>query len=209
MNTAPSEAYFRAIEEGRQHHASSKTYSGSLLRPHKPYLTGLVQRLGCTSALDVGAGKGRQWEWRDHVDGRRLEEIWGFDVTKHDPCWPPFAAEPAGPFDLVLCTHTICLIPLADLHWFTERLYSFATKALFVAEKIGERKKGEIGDPDNRAIEWPPEKWIGWFGRFAALHPGVETHLSLRVIEPRGKITTRHVWRDGAYVGAFEAEPHA
>lgn len=207
MSSVPSAEYHAAVEEGRRHHADSKTYSGSFLRPHKPFLTEMVERHRCRFALDVGAGKGRQWEWIDPEDGKTMEQAWGVEVTKHDPCWPPFASEPVDTFDLVLCTHTISLIPVQDLEWFTRRLYGFATKALFVAEKIGERKKAEVADPFNRAIGWTAEKWVDWFGRFAAEYPDIETVFSAREILPRGRITTRYIWRGGVYAGAIEAEP--
>lgn len=200
-----SAAYYAAIEEGKRHHASSKTYSGSLLRPHKPFLTVMVEELGVRSACDIGAGKGRQWNWIDPMDGKTIEQVWGFEVAKHDPCWPPFEAEPEGRFDLVICTHTLALIPLQDQDAFLRRLYGFADKAVFIAEKIGERKKAEVADESERAINWPPEKWIGRIGDFASRFPEIETVLSLRVRESRGAIMTRYVWRGGEFLGGFEA----
>jgi hypothetical protein len=134
-----------------------------------------------------------------------LEQAWGFEVRKYDPCWPPFAEEPEGRFDLVLCTHTASLIPQVDLEWFLRRLFNFADKAVFIAEKIGERKKAEVADTAERAINWSPQQWIGRIGQIAGYYPAVETVLSLRVRESRGAIMTRHVWRDGGYAGAFEA----
>lgn len=131
----PSKEYLDAIAEGRRHHLSSKTYSGSFLRPHKPYLSELIERLGIGSALDIGAGKGRQYEWRDPLDGKTLEQGWGFDVAKHDPCWPPFEAEPQGQYDLVICTHTASIIPAGDLKWFIKRIASHAGRAVYLAEK--------------------------------------------------------------------------
>jgi hypothetical protein len=65
-----------------------------------------------------------------------------------------FAAEPTGQFDLVICTHTLSLIPLPTSTGCIGRLYGFATKAVFIAEKIGDRKKGEVADPGERAIGW-------------------------------------------------------
>jgi len=201
----PSNEYFAAIKEGRRHHLESKTYSGSLLRPHKPWLSDMVERLGCCSGCEIGAGKGRQWEWIDPADGLTMEQRWGFEVFKHDPCWPPFEAEPEGKFDLVICAHTASLIPVADLEWFLQRLYSHAHKAVFIAEKIGERKKAEVADVAGRAINWNAEQWIGRIGALAIGYPEIETVLSLRVRESRGAIMTRYVWRDGGYIGAFEA----
>lgn len=202
---SPSRAYYDAVEEGKRHHASSKTYSGSLLRPHKPFLTEMVERLGCRSALDVGAGKGKQWSWVDPADGKTMEQAWGFDVRKYDPCWPPYADEPKGRFDLVICTHTMALIPVSDIEWFAARLYEFAAKAVFIAEKIGERKKREVSP--GKATGWPADEWVKFIGLVQARHPWIETVLSVRERLPRGTITTRHIWRGGEYVGAFEAMP--
>lgn len=203
----PSKEYLDAIAEGRRHHLSSKTYSGSFLRPHKPYLSELIERLGIGSALDIGAGKGRQYEWRDPLDGKTLEESWGFDVAKHDPCWPPFEAEPQGQYDLVICTHTASIIPAGDLKWFIERIAFHAGRAVYLAEKIGPRQKLDINNPTNRNIDQPPAFWIEAFDFFAAAFPNLEWHLSLMVREPRGKITTRYIWKSGKFIEAIEAGP--
>lgn len=205
----PSRSYYIAIAEGARHHANSKTYSGSLLRPHKPFLSRMIERLHCTSALDVGTGKGTQWQWVDPADGLTMEQSWGFDVFKYDPCYPPYAKEPEGRFDMVLCTHTMALIPLRDLEWFTRRLFGFACKGVFIAEKIGERKKGEVADPDNRAINWDVGQWVRWLNA-AARDWGAhlpEIVLSTRERLDRGTITTRHIWRYGVYAEAQEAMP--
>jgi hypothetical protein len=207
MEKTTSDEYVRAIAEGARHHADSKTYSGSLLRPHKPYLIERSRALGCRSGVDIGAGKGVQYEWIDPSDGLTIEQALGFDIVKHDPCWPPFAAEPQGPFDMAICTHTISLIPMTDLEWFTQRLFGYATKFLFVAEKIGDRKKGDVADPARRAIGWSAIDWVEWLDTYARMYPRMEAVLSLTERLPRGKITTRHRWTDGAYAGAEEAMP--
>lgn len=194
----PSKAYHDAVAEGARHHASSKTYSGSLLRPHKPFLSDMVKRLKVKSAMDYGAGKGTQYKWVDPADGKTLEQAWGFEVAKFDPCYPPYADEPEGPFDLVICTHTLALIPLADHSWVLDRIYGAAKKGVFIAEKIGERKKTEVADPRSRAIGWTSEQWLNWLAPFAAAHVDKETILSLRVRDRRGAIMTRYKWdKDG------------
>lgn len=206
--SAPSEDYFRAIAEGAEHHAGSKTYSGSLLRPHKPFLSDMIARLGCTSAVDVGCGKGTQYQWIDPADGKTLEQAWGFDVQKFDPCWPPFAAEPIGQFDLAICTHTMSLIPQADLEWFTRKLFRYATKGVFVAEKIGDRKKADVTDPEQRAINWTRAQWVSWIALMADEFSDLpEVVLSTRERLDRGNITTRHIWRSGRFVETIEAKP--
>jgi len=196
MNTdtaGPSEAHKRAVAEGARHHESSKTYSGSFMRPHVPYMSEMISRLGVRSALDYGCGKGVQYQWRDPYHANMtVEERWGFEVRKFDPCYQPFADEPRGRFDLVICTHTLALIPLHDLDWVLGRLFGFAAKAVFIAEKIGERKKREVRDPIDRAIGWTVREWLDRIAPFADQRPDLETVFSSRERIGEATITTRH-----------------
>lgn len=191
MRHAPSSAHAAAVAEGARHHQNSKTYSGSLMRPHVPFLTGMISRLGVKSALDYGCGKGAQYEWRPE-GGATIEELWGFEVRKYDPCYEPFAAEPEGSFDLVICTHTLSLVPRGDLDWVIGRLYGFARKAVFIAEKIGGRKKAEIGEPTGRAIGWCVEQWLDRIAPFADQYPEIASVFSSRERIGEAAITTRH-----------------
>ena len=175
----PSASYRRAVAEATAHHASSKTYSGKFLRPHKPFLTDLVKRLEVSSILDYGCGKGMQYEWVDPADGLTLEQAWGCEVFKYDPAWPPFAADPSGTFDLVLCTHVMGSIPLADLDWVFKRIFGFATKAVYFAEKLGPIKKTALSAPDERPVGWSAEQWLEAVTPYAAEFAG-ETHFSFR-----------------------------
>lgn len=158
----PSSAYIQAVAEASAHHARSKTYSGKLLRPHKPFLMSLIAERDIGSALDFGAGKGAQYTWIDPSDGLTLEQAFGFEVTKYDPAWPPFAAEPepAAAFDLVLCTHTLGSIPLADQAWFIERLFGLATKVVYIAEKLGPIRKSVHRDRAQFPDEWTRDQWL-------------------------------------------------
>lgn len=197
----PSKAYNRALEEAKRHHAGSKTYSGLFLRPQKAFLLDLIARLGIKSALDYGCGKGEQYRWVDPRDGKTLEEAFGFEVTKYDPAWPPYAAEPQGSFDLVICTHVLGSIPIPDLPWAIGRLHDLATKAVFIAERIGPPKKKVFSRPEEHPLQWNSMQWLD------AIHPhtrdGVETHLSARYRNAQGfTFTGRFVVRalvgDGA-----------
>lgn len=154
-----SKLYDKAVADAAAHHANSKTYSGKFLRPHKPYLSAMIADLEIRSALDYGCGKGEQYNWVDPEDGKTLEQAWGFEVAKFDPCWPPFAAEPVGNFDLVICTHVLGSIPIKDLSWVVERMLTLATKAVYIAEKIGPIKKAVHGDREGFPNEWSAARW--------------------------------------------------
>lgn len=191
----PSQDYFPALEANRRHHARGKTFSGKLFRPHARFVKEIIDRLDCRSVLDYGAGKGRQYEWvnRDPTGsipvGMTIEQWWGVPVAKYDPAYPPFAAEPAGTFDLVVCTHTLGRIPIADLDWVIDRLFDFAGKAIYVAEKIGDagEAKKMIGNTDALPFGWTVERWQGALTR----NTHVEITLTTRIIDDRGgKITS-------------------
>lgn len=185
----PSEAYNRRLKEATAHHASSKTYSGSFLRPHKPFLSELISRLNVTSLLDYGCGKGEQYRWIDPNDGCTLEQAWGFEVTKFDPAWPPYSTEPAGQFDLVICTHVLGGIPIVDQSWVVERLFAHARKAVFIGEKIGKIKKRVHGDRDGMLDAVSAIEWIDLI--IPHRRPGIETHLSVTYRSDQGKFLGR------------------
>lgn len=185
-----SEAYRRALKEAQRHHAAAKTYSGRFLRSHKPALTELIRAEGIESCLDYGCGKGEQYRWVDPSDGKTLEEAWGFEVAKFDPAWPPYADEPEGQFDLVLCTHTLGSIPIKDHDWVIPRLIGHARKVLYVAEKIGPIKKGVHGAREGMVQGWSRLAWATALIRHA--QPG-GPQIILSTMERIGgeKITTR------------------
>jgi anti-sigma-K factor RskA len=70
---------------------------------------------------------------------------------------------------------------------------------VFIAEKIGERKKGEVADPLERAIGWTVAQWLDRLAPFADLYPAIETVFSSRERIGTATITTRHTRRDGCW----------
>jgi hypothetical protein len=186
----PSRSYHLALEESKRNHAETKTFSGKLLRPHAPFIKELIDRHGVKSILDYGCGKGSQYTWVAGEDasipaGMTIEQYWGVPVTKYDPAYPPFAAEPTGRFDLVICTHTLGAIPVNDRPWVVARLYMLARKAIYVAEKLGQK-------PTKKATEastgWTREQW-----KAVLKHDSdVECVLSTRIwTETSGAVITR------------------
>jgi len=184
-----SQHYQRCLEEAKDHHASSKTFSGKFLRPHAPYIKALLAKHSAENILDYGAGKGLQYQWVNHgtIDrpgcpvfsaGQTIEDYWGAPVTKYDPAWPPFAEEPQGQFDVVVCTHTLGAIPTLDLQWVIPRIYSLARKAVYIAEKIGPTKKRVYSKPEFMPHGWTSVQWATLLRSFP--HEGVEVCLATR-----------------------------
>ncbi|WP_192246101.1 methyltransferase domain-containing protein [Mesorhizobium silamurunense] len=188
-----SAEYYSALEQSKRHHASNKTFSGRFLRPHAPFIKEIIERLGCASILDYGCGKGAQYTWRNEDPvgsipvGMTIEEFWGVAVTKYDPAYLPFAAEPTGTFDLVICTHTLGSIPIADLPMIIDRLYSLSNKAIYIAEKIAPVKKQVFNRPDLHPFEWDAQRWAAAIRRELP----IEVTLSIREQRAEGVVVER------------------
>jgi hypothetical protein len=177
-----SEHYFRCLEESKRHHRTNRSFGGELVFPHAVAIRDLIRRLGCASVLDYGCGKGRQYEIVDETIGVPLEEFWGVPVMKYDPAWPAFETKPVGKFDLVLCTHVLGSIPVADLPVITKRLFGYADKAIYVAEIIGPVRKKVFSRPDLMPIGWSREQWMAALARKSP----IEVTLAFRSNTPDG-----------------------
>lgn len=209
----PSMQYLRCLEEARAHHATSKTYSGKFLRPHAPAIKEIIDRLDCQSILDYGCGKGKQYEWISHGDdasipeGMTILEYWSQDrsLERHcnlflfDPAWPPFATPPSPEmkFDLVLCTHTLGSVPIEDIDWVLGELIRRATKALYIAEKIGPVGKQVFSEPDVMP-RWSAQEW--GYVITARADPGIEITLATREKTAEGVIVTRRKFAPGEFL---------
>jgi len=190
----PSAAYELALASSKHRHAAGKTFSGSLMRPFADLIKNLIVAHDCKTVLDYGCGKGKQYEWvserGDIVPvGMTIEEHWGLTVTKYDPAYPMFSAEPRGKFDLVVCTNTLGVIPIADLPWVIDRLYSLASKALFISEQLGRpSKKLAFSDATVFPRMWTEDQW------HAVVHrEGSPIHVAMQLINMSDKLTKTQV----------------
>lgn len=143
--TEPSEKYFEALRLTRGHHArQNKTFSGQFTWKQRKRIKDVIDRFGCKTILDFGCGKGKQYNAAVNRDehGLSLEQFWGIKPTLYDPGVKAFGADPVGKFDLVICVQVLGSIPTVDLPLVIDRLYQFADKAIFVAERIAAPRKG-------------------------------------------------------------------
>lgn len=148
----PSKAYFDALRRTQNHHAAqNKTFSGQFAWKLRYKIKDIIDRTQAKTLLDYGCGKGKQYNPAFNTeDGKTLEQFWGVDIFKYDPGVPKFSAEPAGKFDVVICVQVLNTIPTSDLPWVIERLYSFANRAVFVAERIKDPKKRIYADMEDQ-----------------------------------------------------------
>ena len=189
-----TEKYYKALELAKSHHASSNTYSGKLMRPHAPIIKELIDRHSSKTMLDYGCGKGGQYLWVSNGDrasipaGKTIGEYLEVDISLYDPAYPPFATEPVGKFDIVVCTHVLGSIPLTDFDTIVRRIYGLANKAVYVAEKVGEVGKGVFTELSGMP-RFSEEQWESALR--AVPHDGLEVVLSTRVKTENGVETKR------------------
>lgn len=169
----PGPRFSYVIDQFARHHATRKTWDGSVTLKHWRSIIGLSRQHRCKSALDYGCGKGAQYE-ADLGGGSRLEDLLGYRVTKYDPAIPAFASEPAEPFDLVFCVDVLIHIPEEDIDWLVERLFSLASKALLITIGAGQIKKRFPDGSDPAVTVMPAPWWRERIGRIAAVHPSVD-----------------------------------
>src|SRR6266481_1302996 len=142
MPDKPSDKYFRALGLTEDFHdKGGKTFSGQFTWKNRHRIKEIIDRFDVHSILDYGCGKGKQYINIDPDSGQSLEEYWGIITTKYDPGVKQFSREPTGKFDLVICVQVLGSIPSDDLPWVVDRLYSFATKAIFVSERLAIPRK--------------------------------------------------------------------
>lgn len=153
-------AYEEAVEDARNFHKSSKTFSGSLAFPHRDVIKGLIDRHGCRTVLDYGCGKCLQY-----TGPNNLEEFWGVEVTKWDPAIPGLDFKLEGKWDLVICTHSLGCVPIADMNTVIDQIYGFADKAVYFGEYIGKVKKRIFRRPWRFAYEWDEGDWFDMLRR--------------------------------------------
>lgn len=143
----PSPDYFEALRRTQDHHDSSrgKTFSGNFLWKQRGRAAEIVDRFGVASLLDYGCGAGKQYRQMDER-GRTLEDLLGFTTTKYDPGTRQYRDEPTGTFDMVCCVQVLNCIPVSDLKWAVDRLYGFATKVIWIVERLGVPRKAIHAD---------------------------------------------------------------
>jgi hypothetical protein len=181
-------AYHTALRDSKRIH-EGKAFTGKFLRPHAVFIKEIIDRLGVETVLDYGCGKGQQYEWIIPSTGQTIEQLWGVEVVKYDPAYPPFAKKPPRDvrFDLVICTQVLGAIPVSDLSWVIDELFDYSMKAIYVSERLGSARK-KIGHDTLRPTDWTIEQWCEALTRNTAK----EVTFASRQIINGEKITRHH-----------------
>lgn len=160
--TEPSDKYYKALSLTQKHHESqSKTFSGQFTWKNRHLIKDIIDEFGIETILDYGCGKGKQYYENNDELGQSLEQYWGIVTTKYDPGVRKFSKEPRGKFDLVICVQVLGSIPRDDIPWVVDRLYGFANKAVFVAERLGTpRKQIYASMVDDMAHGMTEKEWV-------------------------------------------------
>lgn len=160
----PSDRFRYYLEQCREMHTTRKTFSGRGVLKYGDLLVSFAKRIGATSALDYGCGKGNQY-MQDYDKGFRLEEKLGFTVAKYDPAVEAFSIKPDGLFDLVWCTDVMEHIPEEDIAWVIRDIDAYALKGIFITVATHAAKKS-LPNGENAHITQKPAQW--WRDQFAA-----------------------------------------
>lgn len=155
----PSADYDAALDATRRFHARNKGFSGRFMIRYWTDIDRLIREFGCRTMLDYGCGRGVQYEMPEIQEGLAAAGI--THVQKYDPGVGEFSEEPRGQYDLVICTQVLGSIPIPDLQWVLGRLCGFASRAVYIGERIGPvRKRLHAFLGDKMPHEWPRERWV-------------------------------------------------
>jgi hypothetical protein len=180
-----SNAYYDAVEKGRQYHLSSKSWTGLHTVPYADAIRELTVKHNIKSLLDYGCGKGQQYlpyEWEPGVC-QPLDKYLGVEeVYKFDPCVDEFSTPPPlnKKFDAVILIQCIGFIPDFDLEILKKQLMNWSTKFCFIGERHSDTpgsvkpKKLALRDADYytlfRSKQWYQDRFANWQESELVLH---------------------------------------
>jgi len=148
--------------------AGSDNFLGLSIAQHATEIGALVDRFGAKTAIDVGCGRGDQYE-----EPFRLDKKWGLDsIWKYDPAFETHDALPEDGtlFDAVLCSDVLEHVPRREVDEFIETLFGYAAKFVWASVCCRPAKKLFPQDQTNLHVTVMPFSW--WTERFEAARRG-------------------------------------
>lgn len=173
-----------ALRQTQKFHTKEKGFSGRFMIRYIEDIRQIAQAHNAKSILDYGCGRGAQYAEPLEIDGRliKIEDYLGVhDITKYDPGYPPFAREPNGRFDLVICTQVLGSIPIGDLPAVLDRIFSYAIRAVYVGEVLNDAPRKTLhhalASAGKMPHAWSREQWADQVRAAASRHPNVAAYL--------------------------------
>ena len=182
-----SKDYDAALRQTQKFHAREKGFSGRFMVRYLDDILTIARAHKAKSMLDYGCGRGVQYEDPVEVDGRQIKVTDMLaaadvrDITKYDPGYPPFAQEPSGRFDLVICTQVLGSIPITDLGKVLDRIFSYAIRAVYIGEVLNDAPRKQLhhtlASAGKMPHAWGRDQWADQVRAAAARHPTVAAYL--------------------------------
>jgi hypothetical protein len=179
-----SKDYDTALRQTQKFHQREKGFSGRFMVRYIEDIKQIATAHQCKSMLDYGCGRGAQYAEPLEIDGRfvSVEDYLGIhDITKYDPGYQPFAKEPSGRFDLVICTQVLGSIPVGDLPAVLDRIFSYAIRAVYIGEVLNDAPRKQLhhslASAGKMPHGWSRDQWADQVRAAGERHPKIAAYL--------------------------------
>jgi hypothetical protein len=181
-------------------HDAKQTFSGISLTDHIEPIGYLIKQTGATTALDFGSGKGQLYQnAADYPANSRYKTISGWGnavVTCYDPGYQAFSAPVEGQYDVVISTDVVEHIPEQDLAWVLEKIFAYATQAVYIVAACYPAQKRLPDGSNAHCTLQPPKWWVGKIQQAACHYPAVNWVLctqekSMFIVQNRKKLSRK------------------
>lgn len=138
----PSPEYIKLIQDyvfihknGTANKTPINTYNGLSTIGFADFLKNVFDKNKCKTLLDYGSGKGDRYFKESSSGGINfppLKDYWNIEPTLFDPGVPHPKPSNGKMFDAVISIDVLEHIPLQDLLWVVEEIFSFAKDIVFI-----------------------------------------------------------------------------
>lgn len=211
----PSSEYIKHLEYYRSMHAAGynreingakiftppeESFPGNELPKFVNPIKQVIDITDSKTILDYGAGKGKQYESEINVDKKiykNIQEYWGVDeIIMYEPALPGKDSLPSSKVDGVISTDVLEHIPLNDIAWVVDEMFSLSKKFVF-ANIACYSAFARLPEGENAHCTIKPPQW--WAGLFYFLEHKYPDHKYLLgmvapATDPMGNVANQLVW---------------